>query len=60
MIEGGPGMFEACGADVDAALCFVSPQSGGTIPFAKTHAAFEIMHSQKVGSDLMLWLKGKK
>jgi diaminohydroxyphosphoribosylaminopyrimidine deaminase/5-amino-6-(5-phosphoribosylamino)uracil reductase len=60
MIEGGPGMFEACAGQIDAALCFVAPQSGGTIPFAKTHVSFEIMHSHQVGSDLMMWLKGKK
>ncbi len=60
MIEGGPGMFAALSGRIDAALCFVAPQSGGTIPFTKTPVRFSLMHSQRSGSDLMLWLKEKK
>jgi diaminohydroxyphosphoribosylaminopyrimidine deaminase/5-amino-6-(5-phosphoribosylamino)uracil reductase len=56
MVEGGPGMFEAFKSEADCLLCFVAPSTGGTIPFAKSEAAFRIMYSTPIGSDLILWL----
>ena len=59
MVEGGPGMFEALKGRVDRHLCFIAPSSGGTIPFTNHDVAFDILHSERIESDLMLWLKGK-
>jgi len=59
MIEGGPGMFAATEGSVDAYLCFVAPQSGGTIPFTNRSAAFSMLHAGRIGDDAALWLKGK-
>jgi diaminohydroxyphosphoribosylaminopyrimidine deaminase/5-amino-6-(5-phosphoribosylamino)uracil reductase len=60
LIEGGPAMFEATKDVVDSYLCFVAPQSGGTIRFSNTKDDFRILHSQTSGSDLMLWMQRNK
>ncbi len=57
LVEGGPGMFEACRELADCHLAFVAPATGGTIPFTKSDERFRLMHTAALGSDLMLWLK---
>lgn len=58
MIEGGPGMFALTKSVVDSHLCFLAPKSGGTIPFTKHREEFKIVHSSRIGEDMMIWLKG--
>jgi len=43
--------------NVDSYLCFVSPKSGGTIPFMKTAEDFKILKAMQSGIDQLLWMK---
>lgn len=56
LIEGGPGMFEACRASCDLFLCFVAPTSGGTIRFLEKTHRFTIKYLNRCGTDVMQWM----
>jgi len=59
LIEGGPGMFEATKNIVDRYLCFLAPKTGGKVKFSNEKIDLEILHSNKLDNDLMLWMKRK-
>lgn len=59
LIEGGPGMFEWARPVTDLYLCYISPVSGGTIPFTKTAVDLDIVNTRHLGSDVVMWLKEK-
>jgi diaminohydroxyphosphoribosylaminopyrimidine deaminase / 5-amino-6-(5-phosphoribosylamino)uracil reductase len=59
MIEGGSNMFELCKKEVDYHLSFVSPKSGGKIPFVTTAHEFEILHAGSIADDMLLWMRLK-
>ena len=57
MIEGGEAMYEATKQIVDMYLCYVAPHFGGSHSFVQTRDNFEILKADKVGKDIMLWMK---
>lgn len=59
MIEGGAEMFELCKDEVDFYLGFVSPKSGGKMPFTTNTHQFEILHTNSIAEDMLLWMRLK-
>ncbi len=57
MIEGGPQMFAASEEIVDRYLCFMAPSSGGEVKFLKDKKDFDILNTQKLENDLMIWMQ---
>lgn len=57
MIEGGESMYEATKELVDMHLCYVAPHFGGSLSFRASRDNFEILKADKVGKDIMLWMK---
>lgn len=57
MIEGGPQMFTASRAIVDRYLCFLAPSSGGELKFLQGKRSFDILNTQKLENDLMIWMQ---
>jgi len=57
LIEGGPGMFEATKEITHRYLCFIAPSSGGEVKFSNESVAFKILQSDKLESDLMIWME---
>ncbi len=59
MIEGGVGMLEAAKDLQPYYLFFVSPQISGESDLSSLNLSFKILHSHKVGSDILIWAKRK-
>jgi diaminohydroxyphosphoribosylaminopyrimidine deaminase/5-amino-6-(5-phosphoribosylamino)uracil reductase len=59
MIEGGANMFVLSKDYVDYCLTFIAPKTGGKQSFASQVHNFEILHSQQLDEDLLLWMKLK-
>lgn len=59
LIEGGPSMFEASKDIVDSYLCFLAPKTGGKVKFTNKDLDLEILHSDKLDNDLMMWMQEK-
>lgn len=59
MIEGGAGMLEATKELPLYYLFFVSPQMSGESDLNSLNLSFKILHSRKVGSDILIWAKRK-
>ncbi len=57
MIEGGVGMLAATREIVDYYLFFVSLQMSGNSDLDTLDLSFKILHSHKVGDDLLIWAK---
>lgn len=57
MIEGGAGMLPATKNITSHYLFFVSPQMSGISNLNAVDLSFKILHSHKVGSDLLIWAK---
>lgn len=59
LIEGGPSMLEATKEIVDRYLCFIAPISGGKRAFVNEAIDFEILNTQQLDNDLMIWMRKK-
>lgn len=57
MIEGGPQMFAASKEIVDRYLCFIAPSSGGELRLLQDKRSFDILNTQKLENDLMIWMQ---
>lgn len=57
LIEGGPQMFAASRDIVDSYLCFLSPTSGGEVRFLQEKIELNILNTQKLENDLMIWMQ---
>lgn len=57
MVEGGPQMFAASRDIVDRYLCFLAPSSGGELKFLQSKRSFDILNTQKLENDLMIWMQ---
>jgi diaminohydroxyphosphoribosylaminopyrimidine deaminase / 5-amino-6-(5-phosphoribosylamino)uracil reductase len=57
MVEGGKGMLEATKNIVSHYLFFVSPKISGFSDLNSLDLSFKILHSHKVGDDLLIWAK---
>lgn len=59
MIEGGESMYALTKEITDLYLCFVAPRFGAALSFSQSQDNFEILKADKVGEDIMLWMKRK-
>jgi len=59
MIEGTQTLFEATRDIVDIYLAFVAPKMAKSDGFRKTQAQFDILHSQKIDNDILLYMREK-
>ena len=59
MIEGSQNMFEATQDIVDLHVSFVAPTMKPSDGFRDLDVEFEILHTQKIENDLLLWMKQK-
>ena len=59
MIEGGDTLYELTKEIVDLYLCYIAPKLGGKRVFANIEDELEILNRDKVGEDIILWMKRK-
>jgi len=60
LIEGGPNLIHEVKAITDCYLSFVSPSSGGTIPFTKEALYFNLLHIDKNEENILFWMRHKE
>jgi len=60
LIEGGPAMFKATKNIVDRYLCFLAPKSGGKVAYTDEATELEILNTNQLDNDLMIWMRGSK
>ena len=59
MIEGGEALFRLTRGIVDCYAAFIAPRMQKSEGFRSVEADFTILHSQKIGEDILLWMQGK-
>ncbi|MDA7818033.1 bifunctional diaminohydroxyphosphoribosylaminopyrimidine deaminase/5-amino-6-(5-phosphoribosylamino)uracil reductase RibD [Sulfurimonas sp.] len=57
LIEGTSSMFELTKSIVDYHLCYLAPKLGGRNVFDKSNDNFEILNTEQVGKDIIMWMK---
>lgn len=57
MIEGGETLYKLSKDFIDLYVCYVAPKFGGVLSFSNSEDQFEILNADKVGEDIMLWMK---
>jgi diaminohydroxyphosphoribosylaminopyrimidine deaminase / 5-amino-6-(5-phosphoribosylamino)uracil reductase len=59
MIEGGDTLYNLTKEFVDLYLCYIVPKLDGKRVFTNIDEEFEILNTDKVGKDIILWMKRK-
>ncbi|WP_428739498.1 bifunctional diaminohydroxyphosphoribosylaminopyrimidine deaminase/5-amino-6-(5-phosphoribosylamino)uracil reductase RibD [Sulfurimonas sp.] len=57
MIEGGDTLYNLTKEFVDLYLCYIAPKLGGSRVFTNIEAELEILNTDKVGEDIIMWMK---